>query len=180
MHMTEAFKVMLAEDGKKNSLGRVNDVVESVLNDHSRLEELYETMFSPDVWVRMRAVDAFEKICRVHPDWIEAYIDKIQSELDASTQASIQWHIAQIYEQVNLNGTQKRHALDWLTELLRTTDVDWIVSANAMKTLGIFVQSNDYSKTDFERLLRVQKGHKSNAVVKRANKLLAALKSKAG
>lgn len=171
--MTETFADMLAEGGKKNSLGRVNEVIEIVLADKSRLEELYQTIFDDDSWVRMRAIDAFEKICRVHPEWITPYIDKIQQELSASSQASIQWHIAEIYTQVELSSDQKEKAITWLKNLLGNKDSDWIAVSNAMETLAFFVRSGDPSRADLVNVLRVQLNHKSKAVTKRAQKLLA-------
>ncbi|HJP81842.1 MAG TPA: hypothetical protein VJ841_05595 [Candidatus Saccharimonadales bacterium] len=173
--MTEKFSDMLLVGGKANSLGRVNDVIERVLADQDRLEELYGCMFYGDAWVRMRAADAFEKICRVHPEWIAPYIDRIEKELSTSTQASIQWHLAQIYRQVELTDVQKRAAVRWLRHLLSTPEVDWIVAANAMDTLRQFVDEGTVLPKDFRPLLMIQREHRSNAVIKRANKYLAAL-----
>lgn len=171
--MNQVFGDMLAEDGKKNSLGRVNEVIEAVLSDRSKLDELYTTIFHHDAWVRMRAIDAFEKVCRIHPDWIELYIDKIQSELSTNTQASIQWHIAQIYREVELNPDQKNRALKWMRTILNSSEADWIVVANSLDTLAYFVRKGDTDKSDLLTALGVQKDHKSNAVVKRVHKLLS-------
>lgn len=163
---------MLSEDGKKNSLGRVNDVIDLVLDDQSRLSELYVTITHEDAWVRMRAIDAFEKICRSHPDWIAPYIDDIQTELAQSTQASIKWHIAQIYSEIELSEPQKKRAVKWLTTVLSSKDIDWIVAANSISTLAYFVRNGDASKSVLLRVLGIQKDHKSSAVVRRANKIL--------
>lgn len=170
--MDQQFVSMLAEDGKKNSLGRVNDVIKIVLSDKSRLNELYDTVSHQDAWVRMRAIDAFEKICRVHPEWIEPYIDKIQNELSTSTQPSIQWHIAQIYNEVELSEDQKKRAVKWLIATLSSKEVDWIVAANCMDTLAEFAREGDASKSDLLAILEIQQAHKSKAVVKRVDKLL--------
>ena len=86
--MTETFAELLAAGGHANSLGRVNEVIELTLHNKSRIGELYGCLFNEDAWVRMRAADALEKICRQHADWIAPYIDKIQAELSASTQPS--------------------------------------------------------------------------------------------
>jgi hypothetical protein len=173
--MDEAFERILAVGGKTNSLGRAADVINEVLNNKSRLEELYQVIFHEDSWIRMRAVDSFEKVARVHPEWIEPYINRIQSDLSQSTQASIQWHIAQIYTQVTLDDQQRKLAIQWLEERLRDADIDWIVAANAMKALVYFVSNKYYEKSYLIKLLKVQLGHKSPAVVKRAQKLLIEL-----
>lgn len=163
---------MLAEEGHKNSLGRANEVMQLVLRSHDCLEELYGTMFHEDAWVRMRAADAFEKVCRVQPEWIEPYIDRIQDELHDSTQPSIQWHVAEIYRQVRLNKLQKKRAIAWLRKLIATTDVDWIVAADCMKTLAYFVDHDDFSRAEFRRLVTVQLAHHSKSVARKAKQLL--------
>jgi hypothetical protein len=53
------------------------------------------------------APDALEKVCRQHPDWLEAFIDRFSNDLATSTQPSIQWHLAQIYREVDLTPAQK-------------------------------------------------------------------------
>ncbi len=170
--MKETFVAILEVGGKSNSLGRADEVIETVLHNKNRLEELYDCLFNEDAWVRMRAVDAIEKICRQHPEWLLPYIDKFQSELSTSNQPSIQWHLAQIYSQVDLTSEQKLHAIGWLKDQLSTTDVDWIVSAEAMKTLVQFTKDGSVSKDDIIPLFELQKKHKSKSVVKKANKLL--------
>jgi len=163
------------EGGHANSLGRVNEVIKIVLGDKSRLDELYGCLFEEDTWVRMRAADALEKICREQPDWLLPYIDKFQAELASTTQPSIQWHMAQIYEQVELTDKQRERAVEWLEARLSTKDADWIVAANAMDALVGFTRSGHFPAQRMVELLNVQRHHKSNAVIKRADKFLAEL-----
>lgn len=166
---------MLAVGGKKNSLGRVVDVIELTRQDPARLEELYQCLFSEDAWVRMRAADALEKICRDHPDWLAPYIDRLAADFGASTQPSIQWHMAQIYREVALTDAQRRAAITWLAELLSNKDADWIAAANAMDTLMQWTRGGQHPSAKTIELLNIQKHHKSNAVIKRATKYLAEL-----
>jgi len=172
---TEQFLDILAAGEKTNSLGRTNEVIDTVLRDQSRLEELYQCLFSQDAWVRMRAADALEKVCREHPDWILPYIDRLARDFSTSTQASIQWHMAQIYRQVHLTDAQQKMAATWLAQLLSHKDADWIAAANAMDTLAQFTKNGRYPAAKMIDLLHVQKQHKSNAVIKRATKYLAEL-----
>lgn len=173
--MTEHFSEILLTGGHANSLGRTHEVIETVLHDKSRLEELYSCLFDDDAWVRMRAADALEKICREQPDWLAPYIDRLLAELSTSTQASIQWHLAQIYRQVVLTDPQKQAVQNWLQTLLSSRDIDWIVAANAMDTLTQFTKDGSFPITEMKKLLKTQQHHKSNAVIKRATKLLAEL-----
>lgn len=175
--MGEPFTEMLTEGGKSNSLGRVSEVIDLVLGDKTRLDELYDCMFADDSWIRMRAADAFEKICREHPDWLLPFIDKTLNELSSSSQPSIQWHLAQIYRQVELTDQQKNKVIDWLKQLISTKDVDWIVAANAMDTLTQFTKAGFFPISEMTKLLKIQQAHKSNAVIKRATKFLAELQT---
>ena len=120
----------------------------------------------------MRAIDSLEKVCRQHPEWLVPYIDKIQSELNRNTQPSIQWHLAQIYAQVSLTIGQKTIVIKWLQDLLSSTDIDWIVSANAMQALVKFTKEDSVPRDTTLLLLKIQQEHKSKSVVKKANKLL--------
>ncbi|HMH70429.1 MAG TPA: hypothetical protein VK502_03440 [Candidatus Saccharimonadales bacterium] len=176
--MNENFVEMLAVGGKSNSLGRVNEVIELVLGDKPRLDELYDCLFDADAWIRMRAADALEKICREHPDWLLPYIDRFTAELATSSQPSIQWHLAQIYRQVYVTDEQKHLIINWLKHLLSSREVDWIVAANAMDTLATFTRDGSFSVAEMISLLKIQQRHKSNAVIKRANKLLTELSAK--
>lgn len=175
--MSKNFIDILTIGGKTNSLGETDRVISQVLADKTQLDQLYSCVFSDDAWVRMRAMDAIEKICRQHPDWITPYIDRFQTELASTTQPSIQWHLAQIYSQVKLSNQQKINAIEWLQVLLSNIEVDWIVSANAMKTLVQFTQDGFVDKNTTISLLKLQKKHASKSVVRKAEKLLQEISS---
>jgi len=169
----ESFVDMLAVGGRSNSLGRAEEVVANVLQDKSRLEELYRCLFNDDAWVRMRAADSLEKVCRAHPDWLLAYVDRFSTEVATSTQPSIQWHLAQMYAEVTLSASQKRFAIGWLKQLLSSPQVDWIVVANSMETLAQFVREGAVPAAELVELLETQQRHRSKSVVKRADRLMA-------
>lgn len=176
---TSALATLLTAGGHANSLGKANEVIALVLNDKSLFNELFQCLFYDDAWVRMRAADALEKICRDHPDWIEPYIPAIQSKLsDTNQQASIKWHIAQIYPQVTLTKPQKEHAFTWLKTQVSTTEVDWIVAANCLKALLIFMERGDITQAALVKFLKVQQHHSSKSVAKKATKMLGELSPK--
>lgn len=169
--MAEKFAAMLAEGGTSNSLGRTEEVVSIVLGDESRLEELYQCLFLDDAWVRMRAIDALEKVCRVQPGWLKSYTDRLFNDFADDQQASIQWHLAQLFDQLDLTPVQQNKAAAWLTKHLETTATDWIVAANCMITLSHYVEKGYYSKSRLIPLLQTQQKHHSKAVVRRATKM---------
>ncbi len=171
--MKEQFEEIFLVGGKANSLGRSAEVLELVVSNKRYLPELYECISHEDAWVRMRAIDTLEKVCRVHPDWLEPYTDHMLKVLSKSNQPSIQWHLAQIFKQIKLTDAQRESALRWLSKLLKDKNVDWIVSANAMDTLAQFTNEGLFPKDQLVKLLKIQLNHKSKAVAKRATKILS-------
>jgi hypothetical protein len=168
----EKFADILKVGGKTNSLGRAGEVLNTVLGDKSMLVELYDCLFADDAWVRMRAADCLEKVCRVHPDWIEPYIDRMLHDLVSSKQPSIQWHLAQMIVEVKLTEDQRQHAIAWLKKLLSSIEVDWIVSVNSMKTLVQFSHEGTLAKGEVMPLFEIQRQHTSNTVRKKAAQFL--------
>lgn len=171
----EKFAAILSVGGKANSLGRSVEVLEAVLSDQDRLPELYDCLFADDAWVRMRAADCLEKVCRQHPEWVEPYVDRMFNELATSTQPSIQWHMAQIFAQVKLTQSQQKKAVEWLKNTLAAPAVDWIVAVNVMKTLLQFQRAGLVASGDIEPLFELQQQHKSNTVRKKSTQFLGEL-----
>lgn len=170
--MTEPFSKILAIGGKTNSLGRAGDVVEMVLADGGRLEELYACLYEDDPWLRMRAADTLEKVCRQRPEWLTPYVNRLMDDFGADTQPSVQWHMAQLFAEVELSTAQRRRAIGIMTSYIRDTDVDWIVAANTMKTLALYLRQSHISAEELAPLVRMQLTHHSKSVVKKANDIL--------
>lgn len=163
---------MLAEGGKKNTLGRAEEVVQIVLADQSRLDELYSCLFEDDAWLRMRAIDALEKVCRVHPEWLEPYVERLLGEVAAIDQASIHWHLAEMFRKIELTPDQRKRAIALMKRNISSNTADWIVASNTMETLAGFVADGMVSAKELVPLLEVQQTHHSKAVVKRATRIL--------
>lgn len=171
----EPYREVLAAGGHTNSLGRAGEVLDELQRDRSRLPELFGCISDADAWVRMRAVDTFEKLVRADPACAGPYVEDIVSDLTRSDQASVQWHLAQLFGLIDLTPAQQETARAWLTSRLATTDVDWIVAAHAMATLEAFARRGLVATEDLRRLLEVQTGHRSASVRRKAGAFLAAL-----
>lgn len=164
----DSYESILTVGGKTNSLGRASEVINSVYSNPSRLEELFNCISADDAWVRMRAIDSFEKIVKDKPEWARRYLDRIFNDLTKSGQPSIQWHLAQIFSEVSLTDEQRDRAIAWLKNKIKTTNVDWIVSVNVMKALLYFYQNGFVTAGELKQLFKTQEGHKSQSVRKKA------------
>ena len=168
----ESFHEILTVGGHTNSLGRADEVFRAVQDDPLRMDELFKCISAEDAWVRMRAVDTFEKLVKNDPSVVRPYLPSIFTELTRSSQPSVQWHIAQIFTEVALTKQQQVDATAWLENKLKSVDIDWIVSVNAMKSLLYFYKKKLVSREELELLLTVQAEHKSKSVRKKAKTFL--------
>lgn len=168
----ESFEQMLT-GGHPNSLGRTIEVVEIVLADQARLEELYRCYFSEDEVVRLRTSNGLKRVAKVHLHWLVPYIGRFLDEITPINQASTQWTLADLFGMLStsMNETQRARAEAHLKHNLATHD-DWIVLNSTMKTLGEWGKRDEglrhWLMPHLERLSK----DKRKSVAKRAGKLL--------
>jgi HEAT repeat protein len=162
--------------GHPNSLGRTGEVVDIVLTDRGRLDELFATLADPDEVVRMRVVDALEKICGARPDLFVPHVDHIIDDLGDIDQPSVQWHVAQMLE--HLSGDLSKDQAHRARRLLRrnlTRSTDWIVLNVTMHVLAEWSARDPslarWLKPELERLGQDER----KSVARRASKRLAEL-----
>ena len=160
--------------GHPNSLGRTLEVVDIILADESKLEELYECYFSEDEVVRLRVSNAMKRVCKAHPEWLEPYIDKLLNEISDINQASTQWTLAQLFQSLEsrMNEAQIAKAIEVMKTNLERSD-DWIVLNHTMQTLSDWSRKNADLKTWLNPRLEHLSGDERKSVAKRAKKLLA-------
>lgn len=164
----ESFAEVLQVGGRSNSLGRTGEVVEAVLAEPSRVRELLDCAYADDAWVRMRAVDGLEKVCRHDPALVEPLVPELLDRLTASEQASVQWHLAQVLGQVRLAPGDRDRAVAWLLARVATTDVDWIAAVESMRTLVGMVAAGHLDVARVALLVEVQRSHRSASVRRKA------------
>ena len=133
--MMETFEQMLT-GGHPNSLGRTLEVVETVLSDRGRHEDLYQCYFSEDEVVRLRVSNAMRRITVEHPDWTMDFMDRLQSEIAAIDQASTQWTLAILFQLTHdrMSDAQHSRAIEIMKNNLANHN-DWIVLNNSIQVL---------------------------------------------
>lgn len=166
--------------GHPNSLGRTHEVVDILLADRGRLEELFAAIADPDPVVRLRVGDALEKICRERPGWFVPYVERILGVLGPIDQPSIQWHVAQMLQ--HLRGDLTEDQVQRATGLLQrslTSSTDWIVLNVTMDVLTMWARRDaaliGWLTPELERLCHDDR----KSVAKRATRRLAELANRA-
>lgn len=164
--------------GHPNSLGNTIEVVNDILKDKSKLEELYRCYFSTDEIVRLRVSNAMKRVAKAHPDWLVPYLDKFISEISKINQPSTQWTLAQLFMLLDkdLTPKQKAAAIDILKRNLTAMN-DWIVLNFTMEALTRWAKDDEelmkWLKPHLEKLAKDPR----NSVKRRAAKFHASLYS---
>ena len=171
----ESFEQTLT-GGHPNSLGRTVEVVEIVLADQARFEELYRCYFSEDEVVRLRTSNGIKRVAKVELAWLVPYIDRLLTEIAEIDQASTQWTLADLFGMLAglMNEGQRERAEAHLKHNLATHN-DWIVLNSTMKTLGAWAKRDEGLRHWLVPHLERLSGDRRKSVAKRAGKLLSAL-----
>ena len=159
--------------GHPNSLGRTIEVVEMVLADPARFDELYRCYRSADEVVRLRVSNAMRRVEAERHDLLVPCIDRVLEEIGALDQPSAQWTLAKLFEALepDMSPKQKSAALGIMKRNLAEHD-DWIVLNNTMEALARWAKADaalaEWLRPHLQRL--GDDGRKS--VARRAAKLL--------
>jgi HEAT repeat protein len=159
--------------GDLRSIGRVNEVVEEVINNPDIFTDLIRGMLHEDPVVRMRAADAVEKVTRRHPEYLLRFKTMILGQVAGLKQQEVRWHVAQIIPRLNLDQGEKRAAVEILFEYLE--DQSRIVQTNALQSLVDLTQDDDALRPRAMNAVRKASRTGSPAVKNRAKKLLKKL-----
>lgn len=177
----ESFSVMIDFEealtgGHPNSLGRTVEVVDAVLADRSRLDDLYRCYFTSDEVVRLRVSSAMKRVTIEKPAWVMDIIEGLQSDVAAIDQASTQWTLALIFDLLadRLSPNQRSRAIEIMLGNLAHHS-DWIVLNNSMKVLGKWAKNDpDLARWLLPHAQRLLEDSR-NSVASNAQKLLAQL-----
>ncbi len=127
--------------GNKRKLNN-QPVIEAVLHDPARVNELFECVIDEDEYVRMRASDALEKVCRFDPSIVQSLKARVLNEMSLIDQPGVQWHYAQIVDQLQLNPQETLEVIQKLQSNFETYD-DWITRNITMEVLSNFALHDD-------------------------------------
>ena len=159
--------------GNKRKLNN-EPVIEAVLHDPATVGELFECVIDEDEYVRMRASDALEKVCRSDPSIVQPLKTRILHEMSVIDQPSVQWHYAQIVDQLELNPEETAEVIGKLQSNFEMYD-DWITRNITMEVLGNFAVHDDALSAYFMPKLAELTKDKKISISTRAQKVLKKL-----
>lgn len=166
------FEQMLT-GGHPNSLGNTIEVVNIVLSDQNRFDELYQCYFSDDEVVRLRTSNAMKRVCKEHREWLIPYIDKLINVIAEIDQDSTRWTLAQLFRELHSSMSEKQYenAKSILCHNLVNYD-DWIVLNQTMQTLSDWAKDDEALKLWLLPVLENLSLDTRGSVSKRSKKLI--------
>jgi len=159
--------------GHPNSLGNTILVVEEILQNPERIQELYDCYFSTDEIVRLRVSNAFKRIAKEKPEVVVPFLDQFITNISKINLASTQWTFAQLFMILDKFVTEKQRLE--VVQILKNNLVnynDWIVLNFTMEALvgysKKYLDLKPWLKPHLERLSKDTR----KSVANRAHKYL--------
>lgn len=159
--------------GHPNSLGRVEEVVEDILEGRTGLEELYQTYFSKDEVVRLRVSSCMKRISIQKSELLAPYVEKLLSEITKIDQASTQWTLSILFD--NLKSFMSADQLERAKEHMKfnlENHTDWIVLNTTMQVVFNWSKNDGDLKNWIIPRLDVLQEDTRKSVANRAKKLI--------
>ena len=128
------FKELLAE-GDLRSDGKANEIVNTVLDQNTLFDELFECISDKNEIIRGHAADALEKICRINNALIKSKIPQFLVLAQKETLAMAKWHYAMIFGYIYKTNDYLNEIIEILIKYLH--DESAIVNSWAISSLTI-------------------------------------------
>ncbi len=122
MHLINPLKRWLAE-GDLSSDGRANDVVEVVIEDPSKFEDLVALLDDEDQVVKGHAADALENVAREKPEFFLPYMHVLLTAAIENSLPMVQWHLAMVFGHLALFSEVNNLTVPALIKLLEEENV---------------------------------------------------------
>lgn len=161
--------------GHPNSLGNTIEVVNDVLTDEKKLNDLYQCYESSDEVVRLRVSNAIKRVCKEKPEWVAKYLDSLLNKTSKIDQASTKWTLSTLFMWLDsyMTETQRKEAIHIMQTNLGYDD--WIVQNTTSESLAHFAKADDELKEWLLPELKKLTKSRHKSVSRRAQKLLDSL-----
>ena len=160
--------------GHPNSLGNTIEIVEEVLADEKKFDELFNCYSSNDELVRLRTSNAMKRICIANEQLLVPYLNIFLRDIAKINQASTKWTLAQMFDMLKNEMSEKQ--LELAQSIMKnnlTTSNDWIVLTQTMKTLAKWSKKNEDLQNWLKPLLVKFSNDERKSVSGKAQKLLS-------
>ena len=146
--------------GTRSSVGGADQVIRTLLEDPSGLDEVYRLFLDDDSVVAMRASYVAMRVAEKDPRSVGPYRDELLANLELFTQQEVRWHVPQLLVHVDLSSGQRKRAYEVFMEWAET-DRSKIVGYYSLQAAADFADADPVLKQDF--VPRVRKAHQTGS-----------------
>jgi hypothetical protein len=160
--------------GDLRSTGRADEVAEDVIRNPELVVVVFEGLFYDDPVIRMRSADALEKASRRNNSLLNPFKTKLIDEASKINQIEVQWHVAQMLSNLELDEIELEKTINILDKYLESESK--IVIVNSLQALADLEKKHPQLKP--LAVERIQKMMETGvpSIVSRGKKLLRSLK----
>tara|TARA_B100000586_G_C19863465_1_gene323854 strand:+ start:69 stop:608 length:540 start_codon:yes stop_codon:yes gene_type:complete len=175
--MTQQDLVMNFENtlkgGHPNSLGKTVEVVEEVLSNPDKIDELFSCYNSNDETVRLRTSNAFKRIFREKPVFFESWKKEFIEYVAEINQPSAKWTTIQILNELfeYLDEKEKIQSSKICLKYLRN-ESDWIVINHSINFMRNHKELFDFNDSSLMKLIKSYESDQRKSISKNVGKLL--------
>jgi hypothetical protein len=160
----------LLEGGDRRTIGRSDEVALMVAKDTGLFPELIAGLWSGDPLVRMRAVDAAEKVTRSNREFLQPYKKELLGLMAETQQQELRWHLAAMIPRLPLNAGERKLAVSLMNSYLE--DRSSIVKTSALQGLADLAQGDESLRPRAIETLREATRSGTAAMKARSRRLL--------
>ena len=162
--------------GHPNSLGNTLEVVDAVLGNTDKMEDLFLCYQSDDETVRLRTSNAFKRIFRAKPELFKQLKKRFIKEVSDIDQPSAKWTTIQILNELfdQLDEKEKTQSVEICLRYLRN-EKDWIVINQSLNFMRNHQERFDFKDPEMMKLLNYFVDDERKSISKNAEKLIKIL-----
>ena len=146
--------------GTRTSVGEADKVIQQLLKNATKLNEIYGLFLDEDPVVAMRASYVAMKVAEQSPQSVNVFAKDVLKNLDLYVQQEVRWHIPQLLVHMELSKAQRKRAYEVVMSWAET-DKSKIVGYYGFQAAADFAELDEQLLQDF--IPRIRKANKSGA-----------------
>jgi hypothetical protein len=140
------------QGGDLRSVGGANEVSKKIKSQDD-FDQLFETLFSTDRKVVMRAADAIEKVTAKTPEFLKSHKKNILKLSQSAEHIELKWHLAQLLPRLRLTESEFSYVWKILRSWVMNEKESRIVRVNSLQSLYDLTQKDQTLRREFEKVM---------------------------
>ncbi|WP_340469360.1 hypothetical protein [Bifidobacterium favimelis] len=134
--------------GDLRSIAQADEVAAGIKTQR-QFDVLFSLLHEGKRLLRMRSIDAIEKVTRRSPRFLAPHKDEILAFSRRAANPEFKWHLALLLSRLALTGRELDEVIDLLTRWALDKSESRIVRVNAIQSLHDLSERNPIYKVDF-------------------------------